>query len=91
MTPWGLRKRLKAWIFDQLVGEMLNADEPEAEPEPGPAGERVEVMGDDVPMLTDEAQAMIALPAADKASIAAPEVPPLTGSVDERLARLRLR
>lgn len=91
MTPWGLRKRLRAWLFDKLVGEMLNDVQVEAEPEQVPDVEHVEVMSEDSPMLSDEAQRMIAERAPAKASIAPVEEPPLQGSVEERLARLRLR
>lgn len=91
MTPWGLRKRLRIWLFDKLVGEMLNADV-EAEPPPAPPGESVELMPDGAPMLSPEAQQMIVDPRAPgNKPIPAAEPPPLTGSVEERLARLKLR
>jgi hypothetical protein len=91
MTPWGLRKRVRAWLFDKLVGEMLNDVQVEAEPEPAPDVEHAEAMSDDAPMLSDEAHRMISVRAPAKESIAPVEEPPLQGSVEERLARLRLR
>lgn len=93
MTPWGLRKRVRAWLFDKLVGEMLNDVGEAREPEPDVTAdvEHVEVMADGTPMLSDEARRMIADRAPEKEPIPAVEDKPLTGSVEERLARLRLR
>ena len=90
MTRWGLRKRLRTWLFDQLLGEFANEEPIEAEPEAPAAAEHVEPMADDAPLLDAEAVRMLGRPR-QKPSQAAPEAVPLAGSVEERLARFKLR
>ncbi len=89
MTPWQLRRRLRAWLFDKLLGDFLS--EPvEPEPEPAPRGESVIEVADGTPLLDAEALAMLA-PRVTQPRQEEPSEPPLVGSVEERLARYRLR
>lgn len=89
MTRWGLRRRLREWLFDQLLGDFLSAPI-EPDPEPPAPEESVVVVDPSTPLLDDEALSMLA-PRAPQPSKVEPEPPPLIGSVEERLARYKLR
>lgn len=89
MTPWRLRRRLREWLFDKLLGDFLS--EPiETEPEPEPREETVDAVDASTPLVDDEAMSMLSLRAVPTRK-EEPEPVPLIGSVEERLARYRLR
>lgn len=88
MSWASLKARAKDWLGDKLVQWVLGDSGLESSPT-APLVDKVEPAPDDAPLLGPEASSMLA--GTHRSLDAEPPPPPLEGSAEERLAKLRLR
>lgn len=88
MSWASLKARTKDWLGDKLVQWVLGDGGLESSPA-APLVDQVEPAPDDAPLLGPEASSMLA--GAHRSLDAISPPPPLEGSVEERLSKLRLR